>query len=312
MAGALAAEKFRDPARTAKGEPRAHVPFAGLRTLWVNTGTLCNIECAGCYIESSPTNDRLAYFTIDDFRPLLAAAVGLGAREVGLTGGEPFMNRDCLAIAEASLEAGLDALILTNAMAPMMRRKEQAILLALLRRHGERLKLRISLDHYTEERHDAERGAGAFASAIKGLSWLGAQGFSISAAGRMMWDETEEEARAGYAALFERLKLAIDAFDPGRLVLFPEMDASRDTPEISTACWGVLGKSPANVMCATSRMAVRRKGAERPAILACTLIPYDERFELGATLEEATGPVALNHPHCSRFCVLGGASCSPR
>ena len=27
-------------------------------------------------------------------------------------------------------------------------------------------------------------------------------------------------------------------------------------------------------------------------------------------LAEASGPVALNHPHCSKFCVLGGASCS--
>ena len=28
------------------------------------------------------------------------------------------------------------------------------------------------------------------------------------------------------------------------------------------------------------------------------------------TLAEAEGEVALNHPHCAKFCVLGGASCS--
>jgi hypothetical protein len=33
--------KFRDPVRTAKGEARAQVALAGLRTLWINTGTLC-------------------------------------------------------------------------------------------------------------------------------------------------------------------------------------------------------------------------------------------------------------------------------
>ncbi|MFO0185523.1 MAG: radical SAM protein, partial [Alphaproteobacteria bacterium] len=33
-------------------------------------------------------------------------------------------------------------------------------------------------------------------------------------------------------------------------------------------------------------------------------------FEQGATLAEAAKPVALNHPHCARFCVLGGAACS--
>ena len=31
--------------------------------MWINTGTLCNIECAHCYIHSSPTDDRLAYIT---------------------------------------------------------------------------------------------------------------------------------------------------------------------------------------------------------------------------------------------------------
>ena len=40
-------------------------------------------------------------------------------------------------------------------------------------------------------------------------------------------------------------------------------------------------------MCASSRMVVKRKGAEKPAVLACTLLPYDEQFEMGATLEEA-------------------------
>ena len=63
-------------------------------------------------------------------------------------------------------------------------------------------------------------------------------------------------------------------------------------------------------MCSNSRMVVKRKGAARPAVLACTLLPYDPAFELGGTLAESSGEVALNHPHCSKFCVLGGASCS--
>ena len=57
-------------------------------------------------------------------------------------------------------------------------------------------------------------------------------------------------------------------------------------------------------------MVVKRKGAARPVVVACTLLPYDPRFELGETLAEAEGEVALNHPHCAKFCVLGGASCS--
>lgn len=46
--------KFKDPLRTATGEPRASVALKQLATLWVNTGTQCNITCRNCYIELSP------------------------------------------------------------------------------------------------------------------------------------------------------------------------------------------------------------------------------------------------------------------
>ena len=88
------------------------------------------------------------------------------------------------------------------------------------------------------------------------------------------------------------------------------MDETAEVPEITTACWGILGKSPKDVMCASSRMVVRHKGAAAPSVIACTLLPYDPQFDLGTTLREAEGPVQLNHPHCAKFCVLGGASCS--
>ena len=82
----LAPEKFRDPARTATGAPRAAVAPAQLATLWVNTGTLCNIACANCYIESSPRNDSLLYPTAAEVEPFIREARALGAEEVGFTG----------------------------------------------------------------------------------------------------------------------------------------------------------------------------------------------------------------------------------
>jgi hypothetical protein len=110
--------------------------------------------------------------------------------------------------------------------------------------------------------------------------------------------------------LFDQHGFDIDAFDPAMTVLFPEMDETVDVPEITTACWDILNKSPDSMMCASSRMLVRRKGAGHPSVLACTLLAYDPQFELGQTLAEAEKPVQLNHPHCAKFCVLGGASCS--
>jgi hypothetical protein len=45
----------------------------------------------------------------------------------------------------------------------------------------------------------------------------------------------------------------------------------------------------------------------RQAVVSCTLLPYDKALEMGATLTEAAHAVKLNHRHCARFCVLGGA-----
>lgn len=313
--------KFRHPALTAKGEARAQVALERLETLWINTGTLCNITCASCYIESSPTNDRLAYFTLADAAALYDEIVGLGlgTREIGFTGGEPFMNPDLLAMVAQALRRGFEVLILTNAMQPMQRPPAMDGLDGLRRRFGARLTLRVSLDHYTREWHADERGSGSWEIAVRGIDWLAARGFRVAIAGRTFWEEPLAAARDGYAALFAERGWAIDAHDPQALVLFPEMDARRDVAEITTDCWGLLHKSPADVMCASSRMAIRRKGAAAPQILPCTLLPYDPAFEMGATLAQslradggnfAQGAVRLNHPHCAKFCVLGGGSCS--
>jgi hypothetical protein len=190
-----------------------------------------------------------------------------------------------------------------------MRRFEQE-LDALVRQFGDWLTLRVSLDHYSEAVHEAERGAGSWDKALDGLRWLAARGARLAIAGRQLVGETEVQARAGYARLFQVLGLELDASDRSRLVLFPEMDATADVPEITEACWRIVGVSPTAMMCSSSRMVIKRKGATRPVVAACTLLPYDDQFVTGETLADGRAEVMLNHPHCARFCVLGGASCS--
>ena len=304
--------KFQHPQITAKGEARASVALHDAQTLWFNTGTLCNITCANCYIESSPTNDRLVYITtaeVIDFLDQIADR-NWPVREIGFTGGEPFMNPQMIDMARVCLERGFEVLILTNAMRPMMRDSMRAGLLGLQGDFGARLTLRISVDHYSAENHDIERGPGTFEKTLQGMKWLRDAGIRMAVAGRTVWGETDAAARAGYGAFYAEHGFKIDAQNPAETVLFPEMDAHAEVPEITTACWDILGKSPRDVMCASSRMVVKRKGAAKPAVLACTLLPYSPEFELGQSLAEAEGDVFLNHPHCAKFCVLGGASCS--
>ncbi len=161
--------KFRDMEVTAKGEPRGRVALKGLETLWINSGTLCNLTCGNCYIESSPTNDRLVYLSVEEVEDFLDEIVGaaLGTEEIGFTGGEPFMNPDIIAMIERALGRGFRVMVLTNAMRPMMKRADE--LLEIHRRHGARLTVRVSIDHYSAALHDQERGKHAWRRMLPGL-----------------------------------------------------------------------------------------------------------------------------------------------
>jgi hypothetical protein len=57
-------------------------------------------------------------------------------------------------------------------------------------------------------------------------------------------------------------------------------------------------------------MVVRKKNSKNPSVIACTLLPYADEFDLGETLTNSLQKIYLNHKHCSKFCVLGGSSCS--
>jgi len=308
---ALDPRKFQDPHVTAEGITRAVVALTHLRTLWFNTGSLCNITCQNCYMDSSPTNDRLAYMTVAEVKAFLdeIEAERLPVEEIAFTGGEPFMNRELPDMIELALSRGFRVLVLTNAMKPLLNKRPR--LLDILDRHGQALTLRVSIDHFTKAKHEAVRGAASWAPMIEGLRWLAENNFKITIAGRTCWDENDAEARRGYGELFEAQHIPVDADDPAALVLFPEMDSAADVPEITTHCWDILGVAPETMMCATSRMIVKHRGQDRASVVPCTLLPYDTAFELGHDLTQAAKTVQLNHPHCAKFCVLGGASCSP-
>src|SRR6202049_1896312 len=113
--------KFQDPSLTVKGERRANVALRSLDTLWFNTGTLCNLTCQHCYIESSPKSDRLVYLSAAEVAEYLDE-IQRGPLPPSLivsAGGEPFMNPELPTMLEDVLSRGLAALVLTNAMKPM-------------------------------------------------------------------------------------------------------------------------------------------------------------------------------------------------
>jgi len=305
-------KKFQNYLKTAENKDRAYVDMFKLETLWINSGTLCNIECVNCYIESSPKNDRLVYISYDEVCTYLdeIESEKMGTQEIGITGGEPFMNRDMIKIMEECLKRGFNLIMLTNAMQPMQRKMVTESLLRLNKQYKSQLTMRVSVDHFKQEMHEEERGKHTWPYMLKGLKWLSDNDFTIDIAGRTRWGENEQALRDGFATLFKDNNININAQDKKQLVLFPEMDEKTEVPEITTECWDILNIKPKEIMCSNSRMIVKRKGADKPAVIACTLLPYEDEFEFESTLKESSKRVYLNHTHCSKFCVLGGGACS--
>lgn len=301
--------KFKDPFKTIDGSTRAFVDLVELKTLWFNTGSRCNLECQNCYIESSPKNDRLEYISSNDILPYLdeIKTYEMPVTLIGLTGGEPFLNPHIIEIISECLKRGFEILVLSNAYNVINRKKDD--LVELKKHYGDKFHLRISLDHYTKELHEKERGPNTFSKTIENIKWFQKEDFNLSIAGRSLRDEDLSEATNSYRSLLESNDIQID-LEKDKLVVFPEMDTNRDVPEITTECWNILNKTPEQQMCSSERMIVKRKGEELPTVVPCTLLAYDNQFDLGTTLSESKKRVQLNHKFCAQFCVLGGASCS--
>ena len=299
--------KFNNLKLTADGKARAFIEAKDLKTLWFNTGTLCNLTCKNCYIESSPTNDRLSYLSFDEYLTMMNEAKEdkFNLSEIGFTGGEPFLNKEFPKMLNHAVKQGMDVLVLTNAMKPMLNKKSEILMI-----DRERLTFRISIDHADQLKHEEVRGPNSYEPMMEGLRWLRDNCFKMSLATRLMWGESEKETRKAFAKFILINKLHIDPHSMKDLVTFTEMDVKKDTPEITTECWTILHKDPKTVMCFSSRMIVKKKGNEKPSVIACTLLPYDEAFDLGSSLKSSMQRIYLNHPHCSKFCVLGGSSCS--
>ena len=299
--------KFKDQKVTADGSNRAFIEARNIKTLWFNTGTLCNIECKNCYIESSPKNDSLAYLTFDEVKSFIDEAIdkNLGTNEIGFTGGEPFMNKDIMKMIDYSLRKRLKVLVLSNAMKPMLNRTKE-----LIKLNHSNLTIRVSIDHYEKEKHEEIRGKNTYDVMLQGLKWLNENNFNYTLATRLLWNEKEEDLRKNFGTFIKNNNLRLDTNSPKELVTFAEMDEKIDTPEITTSCWDILNKDPNDVMCSWSRMVVRKKNSKNPSVIACTLLPYADEFDLGETLTNSLQKIYLNHKHCSKFCVLGGSSCS--
>jgi len=317
-------------------DPVATIPFqrvAGspkLDDLWLFTGSVCNLRCLHCYTGSAPANHTLAPLTPADVAPFLDEARELGAAQIYLTGGEPFLApeiagllRDCLAVAPTT--------VLTNGTEPL--RKHWDTIRALRDAHGDRLQFRVSLDHHEPARHDAIRrdGAGklrdAFAVTADTIVELSRMGFTpiVTLSAEVFRGNPASAAAVSQRVIADfaargatvTVKILPATLDQGHQV--QRRDRAPVVPRATDAYLRMTRTTPAQLMCHASRLVLKPAGAAAPRVYPCpVLVPSDEAsaaslaatFDLGGTLTESIErPVPLDHPSCAAYCCNAAGTC---
>ncbi len=278
-------------------------PLHSLDSLWFQVGgTICNLWCTHCFISCSPENHKFGFMSREAVGKYLSESTALGVKEYYFTGGEPFMNRDMLAILEDTLEVG-PATVLTNGILILERVARRLREIAAQSRFS--LELRVSIDGFTAEENDKIRGAGSFDKAIKGVSNLVAHGFLPIITVAQTWPDSESErVLAGFVTLMHSI-----GYTRPRVKIIPPLRIGRekvrshgyDQFEFVTKEM-MENYDDALLQCTHSRMAT-----DKGVYVCPILIDYPEA-KVGDTLADSFSPYPLRHQACYT-CYISGAIC---
>ncbi len=279
------------------------VPLIDLDTVWFQVGgTICNLRCTHCFISCSPDNHSHEMMSLEEVRRHLSEAVRLGVREYYFTGGEPFMNRDLMEILGETLKVG-PASILTNGLfldPPRCRR-----LRSLADGSEYSLEIRISLDGWGVEDHDAIRGAGTFRRTVDGIRNLWSVG--INPVITVTEAATGVASGEGRSRFLERLR-AFGLTKP-RLKILPlwrlgaEMGRSRGYIACESLTEEMVSEESLKALqCSSGRMITSR------GVYVCPILIDEERARMGGTIVETLRPFELAFGACYT-CHVTGVTC---
>lgn len=272
-------------------------------TLWFQVaGTICNIRCAHCFISCSPTNRSHEMMTLESVRRYLDEAATLGVREYYFTGGEPFMNKEILPIAEAALAQG-PVSILTNAL--LLKPAVCARLKALSDASDYSLELRVSLDGLDAASNDPIRGAGTFDRIMAGIANLSAAGLNpVITTTEACADAASRDGRARFLGFLSSIGLK-----KPRLKILPLLRIGAETHRTHAyESWETLRgreltrQESETLQCSSCRMVTSR------GVYVCPILIDAPDARMAATLKESMRPFELRHQACFT-CHLTGFSC---
>jgi AdoMet-dependent heme synthase len=280
------------------------VPLFALDTLWFQVaGTICNIECTHCFISCSPRNHSHEMMRLADVQQRLDEARPLGVREYYFTGGEPFMNRDMVAILAATLKQG-PATVLTNGM--LLRPELCRQLRALFDASEYSLDLRVSLDGFDAESHDAIRGKGVWDRVMIGLRNLADAGLNpVITVTTAAEGVASAEGRARFLELIREFGFA----RPRLKVLSLFRIGAEETRTRAYEDWerltneSLTDAEAGTLQCSSCRM-VTSKG-----VYVCPILIEEPEARMGETLAETLRPFPLKYGAC-HTCWVDGVTCT--
>jgi len=280
-------------------------PLWYLETLWFQvSGTLCNLECNHCLVSANPRNKTHAMMTLEEVSSILREANELGVREYYFTGGEPFLNRDMLAILEETLKYG-PANVLTNGTFIDERVAQKLRVLYDSSRYS--LELRISLDGTTEETNDPIRGKGSFTRILRGIRNLATVGINPVITVTEAAPELERKGKEGREEFYALVRsLGIDRPRMKVLSLFhigeEEGRSCGYKKHESLEGLHLNTDELLKLQCTTSRM-MTHEGA-----YVCPILVNDPAGRMGMSLRDTLKPFSLDRGACYT-CYAFGVTC---
>jgi sulfatase maturation enzyme AslB (radical SAM superfamily) len=280
------------------------VHLAHLDDLWFQVaGTTCNLTCTHCFISCSPHNHEFGFLDLATVERYLEESVALGVKEYYFTGGEPFLNRDMVAILETTLRYG-PATVLTNGTVfrpewlARLRQAEDASTYSL--------EFRTSLDGFTAAENDPIRGEGTFDRIVRGVRLLLEYSFLPILTVTRTRDEQDDGALFdGFVQLLKSI-----GYDRPRVKILPALrigaealrlrgyqDEERVTAEM------LAGFDASQLVCNRARMVTDR------GVFVCPILIETPEARLGSRLVAAEQPFAIRHAACFT-CYQFGSLCS--
>ena len=148
-----------------------------VRTLQVNTGNLCNLQCRHCHLEAGPGRQEI--MSRKTMEAVVAFARRFPFQVIDITGGAPELVPDLPFLVEGVAPLAPRILLRTNLSA--LSGAERESLFALCVAH--RVVLIASLPSTNPSQVDAQRGVGATAAAIAMLEKLNVAGYGVEGTG---------------------------------------------------------------------------------------------------------------------------------